>query len=116
MEAPEIVRILSRHRFRGLHDEKSLQSEIAQVLTPVGLKREFRFDEKSIVDFFLEEEGIAIEVKITGSRRKIFAQLERYASFEQVRTIILVTNRAMGLPEFIKNKPRYVVNLSKAWL
>lgn len=96
------------------HDEKALQSQLANHLAPLGFQREYRLDAKNIPDFFLE--GVAIEVKIKGGRMAIYRQCERYCKFDQVKSLILITNRAMGLPTTINDKPVYLFNLGKAWL
>lgn len=110
-----IIRILQSRRFT-LSDEKRLQAEIEEVLTDAGIKhvREYRLDAGSIIDFFIS--GTGIEVKRRGSKLEIWRQLERYAEFDEVETLILVTNVPMGCPSVVKGKPIYVVNLAKAWL
>ncbi|MCK4815729.1 hypothetical protein KA005_08165 [bacterium] len=111
----KINKALSGQRF-GLSSEKVLQSEIAVALSQNGIKAEseYRFTSKDIADFFID--GIAIEVKIKGSASEIFKQCERYCQFEDVRELILITNRSMGFPEEINGKPCYVLNLGNAWL
>lgn len=110
-----IIRLLQSRRFT-LSDEKRLQAEIEEVLTDAGIEhvREYRLDAGSIIDFFIS--GVGIEVKRRGSKLEIWRQLERYAEFYEVETLILVTNVPMGCPSVVKGKPIYVVNLAKAWL
>jgi hypothetical protein len=76
--------------------------------------KEFPLDKHNIPDFFMD--GIAVEVKIKGSKKNIYRQLERYAGFDLVKEIILVTNRTLGLPEKINGKPCYMFKLGTAWL
>lgn len=110
-----IIRLLQSRRFT-LSDEKRLQAEIDEVLTDSGIEheREYRLDAGSIIDFFID--GIGAEIKVKGGRSEIFRQLERYAAFDEVKQLILVTNVPMGCPPEINGKPVYVVNLAKAWL
>ena len=109
------LRVLERNRY-SLNTEKQLQSEIMTSFMQERMKvsREYRLDNNNIVDFYVN--GTAIEVKIKGSARDIYKQLERYAEFESVTELILVTNKAMGLPPTIKGKPCYYVSLGKNWL
>lgn len=111
----DIIQILSCSRF-SLENEKKLQSEIEKKLTENGIKflKEHRLDSKNIPDFFID--GIAIEIKIKGNASKIYKQLERYASFDEVKQILLVTNRSMGLPLHINKKGCVMIKLGMAWL
>lgn len=113
----DIVRLLTSHRLE-LQSEKILQREIHDMLvrsTELFVSSEYRLDEKNIIDFYCDA-SIGIEVKIKGGRREIFRQCERYCQFDDIKALILVTNRAMGLPAAINNKPCTVVNLGIAWL
>jgi hypothetical protein len=56
---------------------------------------------------------VAIEVKIGGSRRAIYRQLERYCLHERVGGIILATNVAMTLPVDINHKPTAIAHLGR---
>ena len=113
----ELMQVLSKARF-SLENEKKLQLEIEQKIVQLNIdyQKEYRLGKGSVPDFFIVTEGIVIEIKIKGSASKIYAQLSRYASFECVHHIILVTNRTMGLPAKINNKPTYMIKLGKAWL
>ena len=99
-------------------DEKKLQLQLESVFKGAGFvfNKEHQFDKKSTVDFFMPHEGLAIEVKIKGSAMAIYRQLERYAKQDSVKAIVLISAKAMTLPEKINDKPAYVFNLSKAWL
>lgn len=114
MNKPEILKILQK-RF-PLDNEKDTQAAIEQALivAKIPYSREHILDKDNIPDFFID--GIAIEIKIKGSIRKIFKQCQRYCTFEEVKELILLTNRSMGFPETINGKPCYVINLGRAWL
>jgi hypothetical protein len=111
----QIGDILGSTRF-SLQDEKVMQAEIEAAFKKAGMiyLREHRLSNESIPDFFID--GIAIEIKIKGSAMEIFRQLERYCEFPEVKALILVTNKSMALPNFIKGKPSYLLNPAKAWL
>ncbi len=111
----EIVEILSKHRF-VLDNEKEAQYQIGLVMhgNDINTEREYRLDKKNIPDFFID--GLAIEVKIKGNAKSIYKQCERYCKFDQVKELLLITNRSMGFPKEINGKPCYYLNLGKAWL
>lgn len=111
-----IVHLLTTHRL-PLSDEKALQAAIATMLADACLahQREVRLAPGDIVDFMVAA-GIAIEVKIKGSRRAIFKQIARYAQHAEVREIVLATNVPMGLPEEINGKPVAIAALGRGWL
>lgn len=124
ISAKDILAILGQHKI-PVSNEKVTQLKINQILRrfessifafeKVEFVREFRLDDKNIIDFLVNDH-IGIEVKIGGSAKDIYRQLERYTAFDQIKEIILVTSRTMGLPPTINNKPVFVLNLSKAWL
>lgn len=110
-----LIKLLSSFRFSS-PDEKTVQSQLERHLTQAGFvfEREYRLDAKNIPDFFID--GIAIELKLKGSAKAIYKQVERYSLFSKINALILVTNRSMGFPKEVNGKPIYVVNLGKAWL
>ncbi len=112
----KVLKILYSHRF-PLVVEKETQAAIEQrfVENEIPYSREHNLDEKSIPDFFIDG-SIAVEVKIKGSAKQIYRQCERYCKSDEVKKLILVTNRSMGFPAQINGKDCYFVNLGKAWL
>ncbi len=110
-----VLKILYSHRF-PLVVEKETQAAIEQrfIENEIEYSREHKLDEQNIPDFFIE--GIAIEVKIKGTAKQIYRQCERYCKSDEVRKLILVTNRSMGFPKSINGKDCYFINLGKAWL
>lgn len=109
------LQTLKTKRF-SMTNEKKAQMQMYEILKPLDYVREHRLDDKNIPDFFHLQHGIGIEVKIKGSKKNIYRQLERYCTFETVKALILVTGRQLGLPPEIGGKPCYYVNLSKAYL
>lgn len=120
-----IVDILGRYRL-PLSDEKQLQVQIALVLEleKVPFAREVRLSERDVVDFMAGPgaelqplaPACAIEVKIGGSRRAIYRQLERYCEHASVAEIVLATNVPMTLPVEIAGKRTAIAHLGRAWL
>ena len=110
-----VCRVVERARI-NLSTEKAAQANIAAALLAAGTPfvREHRLSGRDIVDLFAQ--GIGIEVKISGSARAIFRQLERYAEHDDIRGLILATNRAMSLPSTINGKPAIVASLGRGWL
>lgn len=115
MTAIEIKKLLSGYRFDISH-EASLQAQIEKVFQDSGVQyqREVRLSSRDRIDFLIA--GIGIEIKIKGQAKEIFRQCQRYCTHDQIKAIILVTGRAMGLPETIEGKPCYYHNLGQSWL
>jgi hypothetical protein len=112
----DLLNLFKRNKFT-LEDEKTLQAQIALKLNTNGFPylREFHLDEKNIPDFIVNE-NIVIEVKLKGTATQIYYQCERYCKFDEVRALILVTNKSMTLPTSINGKLSFVVNISESWL
>ncbi len=110
-----LIKILSSYRF-PLEKEKETQAAIEKRFEENGIQysREHHLDPVNIPDFFID--GTAIEIKIKGNAKSIYKQCERYCQFDEVKSLILVTNRSMGFPKEINGKPCYFINLGKAWL
>jgi hypothetical protein len=111
----EIYNLLKRQRFQ-LHNEKALQSDIEQVLISNQIQhdREYRFSNESIIDFMVG--GTGIEVKISSSAKSVFRQIERYLAFDEIDSLLLVTNKIIVLPRTINNKSVLILNIGIAWL
>jgi hypothetical protein len=111
-----VLKLLIGTRF-PLNSEKALQEAIAIKFKSnfLGHQREYELNQHNIADFYIHG-GVAIEVKIKASAKEIYRQCERYCQFDEVKSLILVTNRAMGFPKEINRKPCYLLNLGKAWL
>lgn len=99
----------------SLGDEKRLQAELSSAFTDAGIsfEREVHLDKSNIVDFMID--GLAIEIKIRTktSAMQIYRQLERYCAFPEVKALMLMSSKAMSLPESIGGKPVYVLSLSR---
>lgn len=120
MSPQEVINLLQHYRF-SLQTEKELQTQIYLILKsnstfPFSIEKEYKLSKKSTIDFYFPEGGIGMEIKIKGSSTTIYKQCVKYCECSELRSLILVTNKAMGLPEKINNKSCYLVNLGKAWL
>lgn len=112
---PEIIKALAKARF-PMFNEKACQVAIFEILKSLipGIQREKHLDTKNIIDFYTD--GIGIEVKLFSSKRMLYEQCKRYCTFEEIKTIILLTSQSIGMPHQINGKDCYVLNLNKAWL
>lgn len=110
-----VLQIFSTYQFT-LSSEDELKTQMKTVLeqNQIEFVKEHALDKKNRPDFFIE--GYAVEVKIKGAAKGIYKQCERYCAFEEVKGLILVTNRSMGFPESLNEKPCYVISLGKSWL
>ena len=99
-----------------LYNEKTLQMEIAMLLqsNQIEHEREVVLEKGSVIDFLID--GVGIEIKIKGNKSSIFRQCKRYCKNDKINQLILVTNKAMGLPAEIEGKPCYILNLGESWL
>lgn len=111
----EIINILKSQKL-SITTEKELQREIEMLFKDNGLdfEREYRLDNKNIVDFYID--GLSIEVKIKAGKKAIYKQCERYCNFHDTKALLLITNTSMGFPEQINNKDCYLFSLGESWL
>lgn len=112
----KIIEVIRRSKI-DLSNEKQSQSDIASVFESEGIlfEREVRLSESDVIDFMVGDVGI--EVKLRGANKKsVFRQLTRYATHEQVKSLILVTNTSMGLPPQIEGKDVFYVSLAEGWM
>lgn len=93
MTTEEIVLLFER-AVRGIGSEDQVQRAIALVLTnrDVEYEREVSLSPASRIDFMVGTLGI--EVKIGGGLSPAIRQLHRYAEFERVSELVLVTTRS----------------------
>lgn len=100
------------HRLRSLRlpftSEQVLQDAVWNELQTLGVdcQREHRFNATDRVDFFTAE-GLAIELKIDGTRNTVLRQLIRYAEHDSVKALLLLTtcSRHLGMPSTLQGKP-----------
>ncbi len=124
MQLPEFIQLCKGKRF-SFDNENIVQAELQALLinSKTPYIREYKmdhpilsFDGHNIPDFFFEATGLCVEIKIKGSKKEIYRQLLRYSEFEQVKTIVLLTNKSMALPITINDKPTAIINMGLAWL
>lgn len=116
-EYDQIIQALSTLRVGKISVEYDLQNQIAAVLDKSEIKyqKEYKLGPRNRVDF-LTAAGIAIEIKKDKpNRRKLYEQVERYAAFDIVKSIIIVVETSIKtpLPPTINGKPCMVFGLQK---
>ncbi len=115
MNGADVARLLSSARFRQ-GTEALLQKDIEDFLyrSQIRFDREVRLTPGERIDFMVGSVGI--EAKIRVDKRAIFRQLTRYARFERISSLVLISGTALGLPRAIEGKPVYFVSLGRSAL
>jgi hypothetical protein len=102
----DIVRAVKSHRYR-FTCEIELHQGITRALEAASLNFSYEasLSPTDRPDFLLD--GIVVEVKIDGTLAAVTRQLHRYARYESVRGLVLVTSRArhMAQPATMQGKP-----------
>jgi hypothetical protein len=110
-----LAETLAQRRF-SYTCEKDLQEGLEQVLRSLDFdfEREYMLTPRDKVDFFLKKEGIGVELKVKGSKTDVMRQLMRYATNDQVKSLVLVTTVAKhrGIPLEMQGKPIRIQYLS----
>lgn len=107
----QVLGVLQFYEF-SLTDEKVLQELIFETLLAedIAIEREVPLPPYGIVDFMVN--GVAFEIKIQGQKKAIYRQCRDYTLHANVKALVLVTARAMGLPEEMNGKPAYTYSLT----
>lgn len=113
MNTRDLARVFGMYSFR-CGREIDLQAGVELALAGLGTpyEREYRFDRRNRIDFWLPEPGIGIEIKIQGSVTDVLLQLSRYAAFPQVHGLVLLTTRRTHLQireNTVEGKPLEIV-------
>lgn len=116
MIVAEFVRDVRRGRFR-LGTEALLQEDFEAFLDSRGIpfKREFILGPGERVDFMVDGH-CAVELKLRCAPRTIYRQLQRYAAHDAVHNIVLVSARAVSMPDSMNGKPVFVAILGSGYL
>lgn len=95
LDANEIISIFEQYQMRT-HDEVALQADIAVVLGEVTqYRKEHTLSAGERIDFLVGK--IGIECKVGGSKMEVLRQLQRYAQFDEIDELILVTTKSRHL-------------------
>lgn len=116
MQTQEILAALSTLRAGATPGEYDLHRLIAQALEAAGIAycHEYRLSPRRRIDFFID--GVGLEVKKgRPDARALRAQIARYLEAQELREVIVVTQRAVELPRSIGAKRVTCVSLSSLW-
>lgn len=116
LTAARLLPMLRGQRF-PLHNEKELQLHLSLYLAGLGIahEREKTLSKKDIIDFYFPG-GLGVELKLNGGKSAIYRQCERYCRSEEIKELLLITNKQLGLPPLIEGKPTHIFNLGLGWL
>lgn len=113
--ATAIGQQLRQHR-SALVREDALQETIAKALDGAGLRyqKELRLGPGERLDFFLTDEGVALEVKRSRAGQEEWRQVGRYLAHDQVKAAIIIAPRVepLGAPT-LAGKPVHALPLWK---
>ena len=100
MTTTRLINLLGSYKF-ATTNEALLQMAISQLLNKeiILFYREHHLGDTDRPDFYLPEymhakSGIVIEVKVQGSPAQVTRQLDRYAAYDAVTEILLLTTRS----------------------
>lgn len=124
----QVCGLISEHVFKYT-TEVDLQAELAELLQPLGARREVDLSDRiSRIDFAIPVvttwlnlalvRCIGLEVKIKGPLGPVLRQLTRYAECPEIVALILVTTKAAHhhIPTGLNGKPVKLVSLIGAGL
>lgn len=94
----DLAALLQRFAFR-FANEAVLHEAMASVFRDAGhsFAHEHRFDAKNRADFYFEDAGVVVEVKVDGSLSEALRQAARYSAIEQVRGVLLAAATPWGV-------------------
>lgn len=96
-------------------DEAELSELVSSRLARAGadFEAEVRLSARDRCDFFVGPKGcpgVAVELKVQGSRSEVYRQLNRYTEHDVVESVVLVTTsrRLASMPPAVNGKPIHV--------
>jgi hypothetical protein len=98
-------------------DEFQIQSMVEQALLDqqISFEKEYQLAPRNRIDFFVDG-GIGVEVKRgKPNKTQVTKQLQRYASFEEIKAIVLVVDRTVAIPNEINAKKCILFGLNRLW-
>lgn len=115
----KVISALKQLRIGKIQYEWELQKQIADVLdkNKILYQKEYKLGPKNRVDFLVEG-GVAIEVKKGRiPRNRLKEQIDRYASFDEVKQIVIVMETSIQNPivQASNGKECRMLNLFKQW-
>lgn len=114
--AARILGILKRNVL-CFANEARLHDAICILFLEAGINfvHEYRLDEKNRIDFYIPEFRIGIESKVKGSKMQTLRQLARYAEFDEIGELIVVTTKlGHSFPSTLCDKPLIACHLLRS--
>lgn len=111
MKIEALHSLLTSYQFH-FTNEMELQVGIEQVLIgqQISFVREYELNAANRIDFMVG--SIGVEIKVGHSYASVIRQLHRYAKFDEIDALMLVTTRLQHqMPITINEKPLLTVNL-----
>ena len=112
----KIVNAISRLRAPLQQGEYDLHRLVMDALDAAAIPwvHEVRLAPRCRIDLLCG--GVGIEIKRGAvDKKRILAQLERYAGCDQVEGLILVTEKTVPVPHAIHGKPVRLICLNRLW-
>jgi len=112
----QLVEILRSIRFPFLTEEAQIHEIIANALKEAKLDytHEYKLGTHARIDFFVD--GVGIEIKKGRvSRAALLVQLRKYAVYDVLCAIIVVTQQGISLPKSICHKPIVSIHMYQSW-
>lgn len=112
----QILSALASVRAPAQPGEYDLHSLIAAALMGAGIScaHEYRLAPRCRIDFLAGNVGIEVK-KGRPARNTLLRQIARYLTSRELEGIVVVTQRAVSLPEEISGKPVRLVSLNRLW-
>lgn len=116
MDTQEILRALSTLRASAMPGEYDLHRLAAEAFKAAGLpcEHEYRLAPRRRIDFFLE--GVGVEIKKgRPNARELLKQVERYLACDELKEIVVVTQKDTPLPARVLGKRVTCISLDRLW-
>ena len=116
MDTQEVLRALSTLRASAMPGEYDLHRLVAEALKAAGLPciHEYRLAPRRRIDFFVG--GVGVEIKKgRPNARELLRQVERYLACDELREIIVVTQKDTPLPARVLGKRVTCISLDRLW-
>jgi hypothetical protein len=116
IDVARIIAALETVRAPAMPGEYDLHGMIAAALEGAGIPcvHEYRLAPRCRIDFLCGNVGIEVKKgrPVPAQLRK---QLSRYLASDEVSQVVVVMQRAVGMPETISGKRVHVVSLNMNW-
>ena len=111
-----IVGALSTLRMPAQPGEYDIHGAVDEALTGAGLshQHEYKLGPRCRIDFVVGRVGLEIK-KGRPAASALQSQLKRYLAHDDLEAVVVLTQRALHLPDQIGGKPVYLVSLNRLW-